>query len=105
MAKIRSQTPAQLAKAHINFNDARLDDMLFRYRARNFPETLNPAEQQEWHGFCAKRLTGETPGAGITFDDYFARCQELRQTNLEGNGELLDALESYGQERQLELSV
>jgi len=105
MAKIRSQTPAQLAKAHINFNDARLDDMLFRYRARNFPETLNPAEQQEWHGFCAKRLTGEILGAGITFADYFDRCQELRQTNLEGNSELLDALESYGLARQRELTI
>ena len=30
------------------FDDPRLDELLFRYRARNFPETLDRAEQRAW---------------------------------------------------------
>jgi exodeoxyribonuclease-1 len=32
--------------------------MLFRYRARNYPDQLSNAEQIRWKSFCRARLTG-----------------------------------------------
>jgi exodeoxyribonuclease-1 len=37
------------------FQDQRLDEMLFRYRARNFPESLNEQEHQRWNHFRADK--------------------------------------------------
>ncbi|WP_194435090.1 exodeoxyribonuclease I [Vibrio fluminensis] len=43
------QTPAeQLADLDISFSDPRIEPLLFRYRARNFPWTLSEQEQQKW---------------------------------------------------------
>ena len=78
MAKIRASSPEQLAKSEFSFTDPRLPEMLFRYRARNYPETLSADEQLRWNEFCKNRLTGRQAGAGITLDAYFARLQELR---------------------------
>ena len=41
MTKIRGISPEQLAKSEFRFTDSRLPEMLFRYRARNYPETLD----------------------------------------------------------------
>ncbi|WP_437616081.1 exodeoxyribonuclease I [Erwinia sp. V71] len=42
-------TPAvNLPALDISFNDKRIEKLLFRYRARNFPGTLDDAEQQRW---------------------------------------------------------
>ena len=30
--------------------------MLFRYRARNFPSSLTPTEEQEWLEYCRDKL-------------------------------------------------
>ena len=73
MAKIRVSSPEQLAKSKFSFTDPRLPEMLFRYRARNYPETLNADEQLRWNEFCMNRLTGRQAGASITLDAYFAR--------------------------------
>jgi exodeoxyribonuclease-1 len=61
--KVRQSQPAQLA-APLPFHDARLPELLFRYRARNFPETLDARERQQWHEYCRRRLLGEIRGAG-----------------------------------------
>jgi exodeoxyribonuclease I len=97
MAKIRLTPPEQLAKAKFSFTDPRLPEMLFRYRARNYPETLNADERLRWKGFCKNRLTGRQAGAGITLDAYFARLQELRsEKNI--NADIINALDVYGAE-------
>jgi exodeoxyribonuclease-1 len=78
MVKIRLTPPKQLAKTTFKFTDGRLPEMLFRYRARNYPETLSADEQRRWNAFCVGRLTGHQAGAGILLDDYFRRLEELR---------------------------
>ncbi|RJX72933.1 exodeoxyribonuclease I [Vibrio sinensis] len=40
--------PENLAALDISFNDDRIAPLLFRYRARNYPWTLDEAEQQRW---------------------------------------------------------
>jgi exodeoxyribonuclease-1 len=95
MAKIRASSSEQLAKSAFSFTDPRLPEMLFRYRARNYPETLNAGEQLRWNDFCQNRLTGSQTGAGITCDAYFARLQELR-INKNINADIISALDAYG---------
>jgi exodeoxyribonuclease-1 len=97
MVKIRVTSPEQLAKSKFSFTDPRLPEMLFRYRARNYPETLSADEQLKWNEFCKNRLTGRQAGAGITLDAYFARLQELR-INKNINTDIINALDAYALE-------
>ncbi|EEX92221.1 exonuclease I [Vibrio orientalis CIP 102891 = ATCC 33934] len=49
---IRETDPNNLTALDITFNDQRIDPLLFRYRARNFPWTLDESEQQRWANHC-----------------------------------------------------
>ena len=48
------------------FDDPRLAELLFRYRARNFAGSLTESEQQRWQEFCRQRLSDPVWGAPIT---------------------------------------
>ncbi|RUO60195.1 exodeoxyribonuclease I [Pseudidiomarina insulisalsae] len=79
MAIIRATEPQQLAALQLNFSDARLPEMLFRYRARNYPATLTDAELQRWRGFCQQRLLEPLP-RGLSADSFMIElenCAEL----------------------------
>jgi exodeoxyribonuclease-1 len=45
-----------LAEQEVRFEDARLPEMLFRYRARNYPDTLIGEEMERWEQFRTERL-------------------------------------------------
>ncbi len=49
---IRTTAPEQLAALDITFADKRIEPLLFRYRARNFPWTLDETEQRRWADHC-----------------------------------------------------
>jgi len=104
MVKIRGISPEQLASSEFRFVDSRLPEMLFRYRARNYPETLDSDELQRWYEFCINRLTGRQAGAGIVLDSYFTRLEELcRDEN--ANEELIKVLEMYALEKMKNLGI
>jgi len=63
LTQLRKLTPEQLAKASASFDDMRLEELLFRYRARNFPHTLDESEQQRWQEHRAARLMEGAGGA------------------------------------------
>jgi exodeoxyribonuclease-1 len=56
MAIIRSTPPEQLGKQDLVYQDDRLPQMLFRYRARNYFETLDDDERDVWREFKTERL-------------------------------------------------
>ena len=58
-AEIVAASGEQLARNVYSFSDERLGELLFRYRARNFPDSLDDAEQRQWLEFCETRLMGE----------------------------------------------
>ena len=60
MNKILAVPPGELGGHHWSFQDARLPLMLFRYRARNFPETLSIEEAQVWDRDRKSRLVTAT---------------------------------------------
>ena len=57
MTVVRDSSPEQLASLNLSFNDKRLPTLLFRYRARNFPETLDAEERKAWQEFRRSRLS------------------------------------------------
>jgi len=42
-----------------DFGDDRAADLLFRYRARNFPDTLSSEEMSRWQQHCREQLEGD----------------------------------------------
>ena len=98
MATIRAMSAEQLAKAHFTFKDSRLSEMLFRYRARNFPDSLGKEEQVRWREFCVQRLTGAAQGNSLTLIEYFKRLQELEGDPLI-KPYIFDDLVRYGKQK------
>ena len=76
--QLRQLTGAELAHARTGFDDPRLAELLWRYRARNFASTLTPAEQQRWQQHCAARLLHGQGGA-LTAQALFDRIDQLME--------------------------
>lgn len=95
---VRQTPPERLALLQPAFEDPRLPELLFRYRARNWPETLNPEELARWEEFRLERLTRPDGGGSITLDEYDARLRALaeRPDLSERDMEILEALAEYG---------
>jgi exodeoxyribonuclease-1 len=78
METIRNTSPEKLAALNLSFDDKRLPEMLFRYRARNYPETLSNEEMENWNAFRHQRFID--PAAGPrTLNRYLADIEELQQ--------------------------
>ncbi len=78
MAAVRQQPPDALATFDPGFADRRLAPLLWRYRARNWPETLGSEEQTVWRDLRWRRLCrGEagSPRDRAAFRDELARLQ------------------------------
>ncbi|MDE2627015.1 MAG: exodeoxyribonuclease I [Burkholderiales bacterium] len=97
LQRLRALDGAQLAAKRPAFSDKRLDELLFRYRARNFPTTLNQAEQVQWREHCARRLHDGVAG-GLTLDAYFERIDALQEQADERGQDILGALVDYATE-------
>ncbi|CAM3660699.1 exodeoxyribonuclease I [Rouxiella silvae] len=48
MRIIQQTAPENLPALDLRFQDSRLEELLFRFRARNYPATLNDDEQRRW---------------------------------------------------------
>jgi exodeoxyribonuclease-1 len=77
LERLRSLPLRQLAEAHPVFQDARLPELLFRYRARNYPETLSAEEAARWEAFRLKRLTEPGFGGAIVLKDFEEKLRNL----------------------------
>ncbi len=90
MNRIRQADADTLANTSFEFRDARLGEILFRYRARNFPSSLNPAEQARWKTFCQWRLTNKEAQSSLTIPEFYARLAQLAaDANLSEQQQLL----------------
>ncbi|MCW8908156.1 MAG: exodeoxyribonuclease I, partial [Sedimenticola sp.] len=75
--RVRTATPEMLAELELTFDDPRLPEMLFRYRARNWPETLLASERERWNEFRLDRLKSEEGGGSINLDGYRRQLARL----------------------------
>jgi exodeoxyribonuclease-1 len=74
--ELRTLSGEQLARLHPEFADARLPELLFHYRARNFPDTLSEEEYEQWEQLRAERLFEGRDGY-LTFEAFGERLQQL----------------------------
>ncbi|RJX33698.1 MAG: exodeoxyribonuclease I [Oxalobacter sp.] len=86
--RARALSPQGLATTRFSFEDGRLDELLLRYRARNFPETLAAEEMKTWREHCAQRLTH--------YESWRQEVTRLRETADARGQAVLDALREYG---------
>ncbi|MFM1891314.1 MAG: exodeoxyribonuclease, partial [Pseudomonadota bacterium] len=75
--RVRELAPEELARWRPDFADPRLPELLFRYRARNWPDTLDRDERSRWEASRRRRLTDPAAGASITLDVYRRELSRL----------------------------
>lgn len=97
-SEVRSASEIELAEKEFHFVDKRLPEMLFRYKARNFPGSLTDEEQDKWEKYRASKLLDASSNY-LTFKQYYARIQQLaNEPNLSPNNmNILEELKYYGE--------
>ena len=96
LERLRKLTPEALAKSKPAFRDERLDELLFRYRARNHVQSLGEDELARWLRHCGERLHGGAGGA-LTLSAYFDQIDRLAEGADERGQALLSALYDYAE--------
>jgi exodeoxyribonuclease-1 len=71
---VRTTPPALLGQRDFGFRDPRLPELLFRYRARNWPGTLDAVERARWDDYRRTRLQTDS---GLSELDFAAFDQEV----------------------------
>lgn len=91
MAILRTLPPEKLANHNLSFQDKRIPELLFHYRARHFYRSLNRTEQLKWERYRRKKIENQIL-------DFENRLQILGEQNLNNpdNLALLQAIYEYG---------
>lgn len=93
MDGIVSSTPDALRNLHPEFHDDRLDEMVFRYRARNHPEYLSVEERKRWNAY--RRVLWSD---GQKIHDYLKRLELLKRSDVgQDQPGLLDDLKEWAE--------
>ncbi|WP_018605000.1 exodeoxyribonuclease I [Uliginosibacterium gangwonense] len=97
LTMLRGLDAEALAQERVSFQDRRLEEILFRYRARNFPATLNAEEGERW---LAHRIANLHEGAGgaRSLPDFFEQIDALSEAADERGEAILAALYDYAEQ-------
>ncbi|MFJ3058638.1 exodeoxyribonuclease I [Herbaspirillum sp. NPDC087042] len=97
LTQLRALSAQELAQASVAFDDARLNEILYRYRARNFPDSLSAEEAQHWEEHRAARLF-EGDGGARTIAQLFEQIDQLQEeADDERTQDILGALYDYAE--------
>ena len=94
--ELRTLSPQKLAQARTGFDDPRLEELLWRYRARNFPDSLSADEAERWEAHRAACLF-DGQGGARTVEQLFTEIDEMSETADERAQEILGALYDYAE--------
>lgn len=70
LPQVHQLSPQELALTPPIFQDDRLNQLMFRFRARNFPESLSHDELAKWQRFCHDQLAFGYGNPPRTFDEF-----------------------------------
>jgi exodeoxyribonuclease-1 len=76
---IRNTPVGELASLHFNFDDTRLEEMLFRFRARNYLENLNNEEHKRWNDYRQDKFSNPAT-SNRTFNQFLAEIEAIQQS-------------------------
>lgn len=103
--RVRSAAPGDLAGFAGRFGDPRFAELLFRYRARNWPGSLDAAGQSRWDDYRRRRLDVASGLSEYDFTSYYAEIATLRASNGPGPQQAwLDALDAWGHDLERSLA-
>ncbi len=97
MEDIRNAPPEALSEMNPAFQDRRLEEMFFRFRARNYPESLTGEEYDRWEQFRYARLINGEAGKALTFQQFAQAINEAAQSADESQRHLLEDLGLYAE--------
>lgn len=84
----------------------RLKEMIFKIKARNFPFTLSPDEQNKWLLYSRNRVLDSNIGAELTLDQYYQEVEELNKSELSKEDKrVLNDIEEFVSQIKLKLSI
>ena len=102
---IRSTAPEALPARGFTFRDPRLPELLFRYQARNWPDTLETGAREAWDVWRRDRFHGSAAAEG-TLASYLTE-REAAQAMLADSGDnaALLAADAWVRERLAEVGI
>lgn len=81
MQRVQATAPEALGETAFAFQDPRLEEMLFRLRARSYPHTLTSEEQAQWEAYRWSRMNDSALG-GLTLQGFAREIERLNQQSL-----------------------
>jgi exodeoxyribonuclease-1 len=100
--QVRDTPLEQIPQLHLAFDDPRLPELFFRYRARNLPHSLKGDDKARWEEYRRERLTAPAEQYGISLASFRATlarmmiAPELTQQQREMLSQLADWPEEIG---------
>ncbi|MBS97454.1 MAG: exodeoxyribonuclease I [Oceanospirillaceae bacterium] len=79
MEQVREAPPEALEFIELPFQDPRLEEMLIRYKARNYPHTLREEEHQRWEEYRSRKLLSDDNHGYLTIPAYYDELNRLVQ--------------------------
>ena len=98
MQRLHQIAPEALGNSGLMFQDDRLNQLLFRFRARNYPHTLTHDELQKWQRYCHDKLTLGVDNPALTLEEFTLALenavQDIAQSD-PGKMKVLQSLFNY----------
>lgn len=79
MEQVHQEDPETWVEGKFSFSDNRLEEMLFRLKARNYPELLTSDEMEAWEAFRAERLLDASASGARTYESFAKELNDLGQ--------------------------
>ncbi len=103
--RIRSAEPSALPRFAGQLQDERLKTLLFRYQARNWPETLDAQQRRVWDAWRRDRFHDPAPAEG-TLASYLTEREAARaMLAVPGDNAALRAADAWVRERLADVGI
>jgi exodeoxyribonuclease-1 len=99
MEQVRNASPDELALLELPFQDPRLEEMLLRYKARNYPQALLDEEHQRWEEYRSRKLLDPNNNGYLTIPQFYEELNRIAQqpTTTDRDREILQELAYYAE--------
>ncbi len=107
MDKLRQLNADELATVEFNFQDGRIPEMLFRYRARNYPQSLSDSERSRWDEYRREKFESKDAKNSLSLESFkqiLARHMLDDQLS-DKNRQILQELRKWGDQIEAELDL
>jgi exodeoxyribonuclease-1 len=96
---VRTTKPTDLGGLELSFDDDKYTELLFRYRARNWPESLTHQELEKWRQYCQSKLMHGEDNPSIDANEFALTLENLAHEHEsdEKKMTILKALYHYAQ--------